>query len=293
MNRFYTVLQTSWDWRAAVNFMFGGTGSALILIIAIASLPGTPALPAGITALVLVGLGLFTVWLEIGRPMRFLHVFFHPQTSWMTREASVALLLFPVTLIGLLYRNPAIVIAAGLLGLVFLYCQARILLASKGIPSWREPAIVALIISTGLVEGSAVFILYLLLSGSSMQTAMLVLLPVLLVIRALSWNSYRQRLIAGQAPQQTLSILRDIHATTLWAGNITPAVLAAIALLIPVAGPPAGAVAALLALFSGWHMKFTIITRASQQQGYSVGKLKRGRPQIKPPVRRKPDRFVF
>ena len=52
-------------------------------------------------------------------------------------------------------------------------------------------------------------------------------------------------------------------------------------------------VASILAVLSGWHMKFTIVTRAAQQQGYSLGKLKRGRPIIKPPVRRKPDKFVF
>ena len=37
-------------------------------------------------ALALVAAGLGAVWLEIGRPLRAIHVFFNPCTSWMTRE---------------------------------------------------------------------------------------------------------------------------------------------------------------------------------------------------------------
>ena len=155
-NTFGNILQTQWDWRAAGNFMFGGSGGALILMAAIASWPGTPNLVIGLAALVFVGLGLFLVWLEIGRPWRFLHVFFHPQTSWMTREASVSVLLFAATFTGVLMQAPGLLAAAGLLGFLFLYCQGRILRASKGIPAWREPAVVPLIMSTGLAEGAAI-----------------------------------------------------------------------------------------------------------------------------------------
>jgi hypothetical protein len=139
VNKFYSVLQDCWDWRAAGNFMFGGTGSALMLMIAINSFPDTPPLPLGLTALVFIGLGLFLVWLEIGRPWRFIHTYFHPQTSWMTREASAAILLFPIAFVGIVFKIPVMITLSGLLGLLFLYCQARILLASKGIPAWREP----------------------------------------------------------------------------------------------------------------------------------------------------------
>lgn len=292
MNRFYDVLQTCWDWRAAGNFMFGGTGSALMLVIAIASFPDTPPLPLGLTALAFVGVGLFLVWLEIGRPWRFIHTYFHPQTSWMTREASAAILLFPIAFVGIVFKIPAMIALAGLLGLVFLYCQARILLASKGIPSWREPTIVPLIISTGLVEGVAILSLFLVIYDS-LQEWPLYLLLVLLVIRMLSWNKYRQQLTAGKAPEQTLLVLSGIHTSTLWVGNVLPFILVCVSLMFPNLIVMLVCIASLLAVLSGWHMKFTIIVRAAQQQGYSLGKLKRGRPTIKPPVRRKPDKFVF
>ena len=83
----------------------------------------------------------------------------------MTREGSVGTILFPVALAGLIWDIPAMVALAGLLGLTYLYCQGRILLASKGIPSWREPAILPLIIATGLCEGSGLLLLTMYIMG--------------------------------------------------------------------------------------------------------------------------------
>ncbi len=292
MNRFFSLLQNCWDWRAACNFIFGGTGSALILMIAIASFPNTPSLSLGLTALAFIGLGLFMVWLEIGKPWRFLHVYFHPQSSWMTREASVAILLFPVAFVGIVFKIPLMITLAGFLGLLFLYCQARILLASKGIPSWSEPTILPLIISTGLVEGTALLLLSLLIHGS-IQGWTLYLLLVLLAVRLQSWNKYQKQLAVNNAPKQTLEALSAIHAPTLWAGNILPLILVCVSLILPKFIVILICAASILSIVSGWYMKFTIITRAAQLQGYSLGKLKRGRPTIKPPVRREPDRFVL
>ena len=65
---------------------------------AVAGVHGTALAGSCSPGLALVGLGLFCVWLEIGRPLRALHVFFNPRTSWMTREAFVATLLFPAGL---------------------------------------------------------------------------------------------------------------------------------------------------------------------------------------------------
>ncbi len=91
----------------------------------------------------LVGLGLLCVWLEIGRPLRALNVFRKPGASWMSREAMVSLLLFPLGLglaLGLrTWAAPLLFVALG-----YLYCQARMVQAGKGIPAWREPLTVPL-----------------------------------------------------------------------------------------------------------------------------------------------------
>ena len=289
---FGNALQTQWDWRAAGNFMFGGSGGALILMAAIAAWPGTPTLVIGLAALAFVGMGLFLVWLEIGRPWRFLHVFFHPQTSWMTREASVSLLLFATTFMGILLQAPTLLAAAGLLGFLYLYCQGRILKASKGIPAWREPAVVPLIISTGLAEGAAILSILLIFSNAE-QMWLLYLLMGLLACRLVSWQHYRQRLALNNAPRAALKILDDINRPHVILGNALPLLLLVTIIVQPALLGPLALLACILATASGWLMKFTIIAKASKVQGYALGKLQKGRPTIKPPVRRQKDKFVF
>ena len=289
---FGNALQTQWDWRAAGNFMFGGSGGALILMAAIAAWPGTPTLVIGLAALAFVGMGLFLVWLEIGRPWRFLHVFFHPQTSWMTREASVSLLLFATTFMGILLQAPTLLAAAGLLGFLYLYCQGRILKASKGIPAWREPAVVPLIISTGLAEGAAILSILLIFSNAE-QMWLLYLLMGLLACRLVSWQHYRQRLALNNAPRAALKILDDINRPHVILGNALPLLLLVTIIVQPALLGPLALLACILATASGWLMKFTIIVKASKVQGYALGKLQKGRPTIKPPVRREKDKFVF
>lgn len=286
MIRFGSVLQKNWDWRAAGNFMFGGTGSALMAMTAIASYPHSPPWAVSLTALAFVGLGLGLVWLEIGRPWRFLHVYFHPQTSWMTREGSVAVLLFLSALAGIVLQSTMLIAAAGVFGLLFLYCQSRILQASKGIPVWREPAISPLLISTGLAEGTGVLTLVV-LAGPGDKRWLVEVFLLLLVIRTWAWFNYCGALQKSQAPVAALDKLKGVQNSFLIAGNLLPLLLAIAylvgdsnSLLVP---------ALLLAVVTGWQMKFTVIAKAAMVQGYRLGKLQRGRPIPKSPVRRSGD----
>ncbi|MGB3429111.1 MAG: hypothetical protein WBA53_13160, partial [Burkholderiaceae bacterium] len=82
--------QTSWDWRAAGNFIGGGAGTGLVMFTAVSGVQGTVAAVLLLAGLALVGLGLTCVWAELGRPLRALHVFFNPRTSWMMRESIAA-----------------------------------------------------------------------------------------------------------------------------------------------------------------------------------------------------------
>ena len=121
------------------------------------------------------------MWLEIGRPTRALHVFFNPRTSWMSREAFVATLLFPAGLAAAAGLAPFAWLSA-LLALAFVYCQARILKAARGIPAWREPLVVPLIVTTGLAEGGGLFLLANPLHGAANQ-ALIALFGALLAAR--------------------------------------------------------------------------------------------------------------
>lgn len=278
MIRIGRVLQKHWDWRAASNFVFGGSGGALLALATLRGAGDAAALATGLIALVLVGAGLACVWLEIGRPWRAMNVFRHPQRSWMTREAIVATATFALALSGLAFGVPALSWAAAAGGIAFVYCQGRILKAARGVPAWRQAAIVPLVVATGFAE------------AGGLMTALLAVLAAVpgwlpwlllasLAARALAWKRYRSELKADDAPEPALALAGRLEPVVLVSGTLLPAALAVAAMPVPVAVAPALQVAAgLLALLPGWAMKFVLVTRAAQLQGYAFGRLRRGHP---------------
>ena len=138
-------LQAHWDMRAALNFTLGGAGAGLMVTAGFSSHPEYSIL----LSMFLVACGLGAVWLEIGRKLRALHVFFNPFTSWMSRESFAAALFFLLGISVIALHERLLANAAALAALAFLYCQARILRAAKGIPAWRAPQVVPAPASAG------------------------------------------------------------------------------------------------------------------------------------------------
>lgn len=249
--------------------MLGGTGGSLMVVSAAASLPENLPYAPVLLSLLIIGAGLTLVWLEIGRPWRFINAFFHPQTSWMTREAGVAILLFALAIAGLGLHQPILIAFAALAGLAFLYCQAMMLRAAKGIPAWRVAAIVPVIMSTGLSEGTALLVL--IQSITTTEASWLIyLLPALAVVRMLAWQNYIIELTATRAPRATLSVLRGINWNIWIVGGALPVALVLSALAFPDVRSILYSIAALLVLLIGWHMKFTLVTRAAHVQGFAL-----------------------
>jgi len=262
--------QTQWDWRAAGNFMGGGAGSGLIVFTAAAGTEGTAAAVLLLVGLALIGLGLACVWAELGRPLRALHVFFNPRSSWMTREAIAATALFPAGLAaaaGAYLGVGAAAWPAALLALAFVYCQSRMLQAARGVTAWREPMSVALLVGTSLAEGAALF--WLLQPWHRHGGTVLALLfGALLVARAMIWFGYRQRL-AGQVAVQARRALDRAGRFLLLAGTMVPLVL----LLAYGAAASPAALASLAGLFAaaaGAYLKFTLVTRAGYNRGFAI-----------------------
>jgi phenylacetyl-CoA:acceptor oxidoreductase subunit 2 len=265
--------QTHWDWRAAGNFVCGGAGAGLIVFAAIFG-AATPAFTALVLAgLALVGLGLFCVWLEIGRPWRALHVFFNPRTSWMSREAFAATLLFPVGLAAAA-GLPGCAWVAAALALAFVYCQARMMQGAKGIPAWREPLLTPLIVITGLVEGTGLSFVIAPPDEEGTQR-LLVLFGLLLLARVLIWLAYRHRLAAAAAPKAQAALNRAGRWLQV-AGTLVPLVLTA-AIMTSAAlaeyTPLLAAIAGLMAATAGAYTKYTIVTRAAFNQGFALAHL--------------------
>jgi phenylacetyl-CoA:acceptor oxidoreductase 26-kDa subunit len=242
-------LQSSWDARAAINFMLGGSGGGLMVAAALV-LPPSPWLPA--LALALVAAGLAAVWLEIGKKWRALHVLFHPLSSWMTRESFAALVLFPLGIGAIALPEPWPLRAAGVAALAFVWCQARILRAAKAIPAWRAPEIVLLVVATGLAEGAGLCLFF---DDGSLAVA---LFAGATLARAFAWGRYRD---AAKNPA-----LDPAGRSLEQLGTVLPLLLLLIGSFIPQAALAAGA----LVVATGWRLKLDLVTRAGYRQPFAL-----------------------
>jgi Fe-S-cluster-containing dehydrogenase component/DMSO reductase anchor subunit len=282
-------VQTNWDWRAAANFVFGGTGTGLFAMTMLAGQFAPVMWLATLLAMILVAVGLFCVWLEIGRPWRFLNVFLNARTSWMSREAFAALPFFGFGGLAWLTGSMGLGIMAALSGLVFLYCQARILRAAKGIPAWRQPGIVPLIVASGLTEGAGILAVLAVLTGAVEVAGqgLAAALVVLLAARWAFWTRYRFGFRQTGAPTGVAAVLDDPHSGMALVIHAALIALAVVAAITPFAQHTTLAVAGLGAVVAGWLFKFALITKASFTQGYALNRMPaRGggvsRPGIKP-----------
>jgi len=262
--------QPNWDWRAAGNFIGGGAGSGLLILGGIGALyaPIPLVLVTGL-ALGLVAIGLTLVWLEIGRPWRFMHVFFNPQTSWMTREALVAVPLFVMGGLAAWFNDPWLCLGAGGVGFGFLYCQSRILTAAKGIPAWRDLSVVPLIMITGVTEGAGL-LLAVILQAPGNGRWFLILFLFLLVVRLAAWLGYRWRLEAVGAPAETLKCLTDISRWFVPLGFALPVIGASTLLVIEPHALWTALGSGVLAVAGGWLLKYRLVTEAAYTQGFAV-----------------------
>jgi phenylacetyl-CoA:acceptor oxidoreductase subunit 2 len=258
--------QRNWDARAAANFICGGAGGGLLLVTALASVHGEDLRPLVVVALALVGVGLLAVWLEIGRPWRALNVYFNAATSWMTREAMMAPFLFASGAAAVLFNWPAAFWIAGLLGLAYLYCQARLLHANRGIPAWRHASCIGMIVATGMAEGGG-----LLCAGALFWPGLAsfgVLLAVLLAVRLLAWRKYLASLRSTGVPVGTSKALNALDVRFVWLGHVVPAVLGVAAGLTGLS--LLAALAGVLAAATGGWFKYTLVCRAAFTQGFAL-----------------------
>jgi phenylacetyl-CoA:acceptor oxidoreductase subunit 2 len=254
--------QRSWDSRAG-----------LIVFAALAGARGTALAWLMLAGLALVGLGLFFVSLELGRPLRALNVFRNPRTSWMGREAWAATLLFPAGLAAAAGWLAFAWVAAAL-ALGFAYCQGRMLQAAKGIPAWREPMIAPYFTVTALAEGGGWYFVADALHGTGTQ-ATLVLFGVAVLVRVFAWLAYRRRAAPALAREAATALDRAGRVLQV-AGAVVPLALVGLIVAGAVSGPSItllAALAGLAAAVAGAFIKHTLIVRAAFNQGFAIGHL--------------------
>lgn len=272
--------QPFWDLRAAANFTFGGAGAGLAASAYLAHLAqglSAQALAAVyVVAATLMALGLFAVFLEIGRKRRFLYALRRPQTSWMTREMYAVALFYPLVTAAVLAPRPPLLALTALVALVFLYCQARILHAARGIPAWRAPLVPALVLASGLLEGIGGLALVAALT-LPVAAADAVIVPggvALAAATAALWNRYVAAAARNGIGAAAQSLLRRITPWLHGVGHVAP-----VALLAAAAAFDAPRVLLFLAgtaaLAGGALWKVTVITRACQQQDFALPRVPR------------------
>jgi phenylacetyl-CoA:acceptor oxidoreductase subunit 2 len=244
-------IQEHWDARAALNFMLGGSGAGLLVASALAYPESSVPVLIGLG---LIAAGLGAVWLEIGRKLRAINVFFNPFTSWMTRESFAAVLVFALGAAALWQPQPFLP-AAAVAALAFVFCQGQILRASKGIPAWRAPQVVLLIVSTSLAEGAGLCLLF--------TTAPLALtwFGLALVLRGFAWTRYAAA-VKNPALVNPAKALVQI-------GTVAALAFAILGYWVTGAAELAGAGAVL----TGLWLKFALVTRASLNQGFDLPRL--------------------
>jgi phenylacetyl-CoA:acceptor oxidoreductase subunit 2 len=160
---------------------------------------------------------------------------------------------------------------AAALALTFVYCQGRMLQAAKGIPAWREPLAVPLMVLTGLAEGGG---LCLAARAADASGQLLVTLAGAVVLaRAAVWLAYRRRVAASVVPR-ALAAIDSAGRVLQFAGSMLPlALLALVASGALGAAPTLVVVAGLLAAATGAWFKYTLVTRAGFNQGFALVRL--------------------
>lgn len=254
--------QGYWDLRAAGNFIGGGTGTGLVLASALAALLGQEVRWPLLAGCAFVALGLSLVWLEIGKPWRAFNVFFHPQTSWMTREGILAGPLLAAAAAAAWFGQPLLLVPAAILAGGFVYCQARILRASRAIPAWSHVRTVPLILLTALAEGTGAFLVL-----GEPSTAMIAAALAAAVVREAAREAYRRGLVEAKAPEGTLAWFTRPEVRLLQVLRLAALVLLAAGL----AGFSQAAVAGgALAMLTGWGLKAIMVTRAAYTRGAAI-----------------------
>ena len=167
-----------------------------------------------------------------------------------------ALVVFAIGASSFFLHEDFLRIALAAAALAFLFCQARILHGSKGIPAWRAPEVVPLIMLTGLAEGAGIALLF----GDA--GVLLGLFVLALLARALAWSRYR----AALRQPRSAAALEPAGRSLLQLGTVLPIAL----LLFSTVAPEALWLAGLMAAATGWRLKFALVTRAAHNQGFSL-----------------------
>jgi phenylacetyl-CoA:acceptor oxidoreductase subunit 2 len=154
-----------------------------------------------------------------------------------------------------------------------------ILFGAKGIPAWREPHIVPLIVTTGLAEGGGLLLaVFAFISASAPIAAATAIAVVLLAAaRGWTWRLYVRSLETKGAPTRTLDVLESMRTWIHSLGLALPVALILVGFIPSIDPTLPFALGGLMAFAAGWLVKLMLVTRAGYNQGFALEHIPRGR----------------
>jgi phenylacetyl-CoA:acceptor oxidoreductase subunit 2 len=225
----------------------------------------------------LMAMGLFFVFLKIGRKLRFWRAVSRPQTSWMTREIYAVALFYSAVLANLIWPGAGLSMLAGMFALLFLVCQAKILHLARGISAWRVAFVPWMIVASGLLDGLGLLTLMLLwIKGfggpsPSLAFAGLALAGLgLVVLNAGLWAAYRASAEKNGIVPLSRRLIDNISLPLHLAGHAFPAAMFVLALARPDIARVCLGAGSVAVLAGGAFWKFMLIARGGYQQGFSL-----------------------
>jgi DMSO reductase anchor subunit len=118
----------------------------------------------GIIAMVLVTIGLLSSTMHLANPKNAWRSFSRFRTSWLSREAVFAVLLYPIAALyaaAIFWQWSSLNLLAGLsiiLALVTLFCTSMIYASLRTIRQWNTPMVPALFVAYALSSGGLLFL---------------------------------------------------------------------------------------------------------------------------------------
>lgn len=259
-----------------MNWMLGGLSSGFAIVLyafyLAGALDGETLARTNLIAAALMGFGLFSVFLKLGRPERSWRAILRPQSSWMTRELYTVAVFYPAVAAGYLWQAPAAFALAGLAAAAFLYCQGQILFRGHGIPAWRRPLIPWMIFASGLLEGMGLLAFLIgLPAGFPMaldgfaETAI-----ALVLVNAVLWQQYRAGLTRTGAPPLARAAVAECDQAVRYGGHWVTVILFALAAIAPQIPLTIFTIAGVTAMAGGAFWKWTVILRAGYFEGFHL-----------------------
>ena len=188
--------ERAWGWPAVANFVLGGSGAGLYLIVSFTLFAGPESFsrllpgPVSLLPAALVGLGFFAVSLESGRPWRGTYLLSNLRNSWMSIEILSGAIFIAAAALDHFFSLPVLKVAAACAALELVISHGFIIYRARAMSAWNVPIIPFLFLSSGLVLGGGVLFTISSLQRSMIHAGVISAVLVCLIADFTAWGLY-------------------------------------------------------------------------------------------------------